>query len=62
MSMENKNKPKIMALRCNFCGTFHNECKTMIAGPNVFICNECVLLCIDIIREKEPNFGALKNE
>jgi ATP-dependent Clp protease ATP-binding subunit ClpX len=40
-------------LYCSFCGKSQHEVRKLIAGPNVFICNECVELCEDIIREEE---------
>ncbi|NRA41206.1 MAG: ATP-dependent Clp protease ATP-binding subunit ClpX [Pseudomonadales bacterium] len=39
-------------LYCSFCGKSQNEVKKLIAGPSVFICDECVDLCNDIIREE----------
>lgn len=39
-------------LYCSFCGKSQHEVKKLIAGPSVFICDECVDLCIDIIREE----------
>lgn len=39
-------------LYCSFCGKSQHEVKKLIAGPTVFICNECVELCVDIIREE----------
>ncbi len=36
---------------CSFCGKTQQEVKNLVAGPSVFICNECVDLCIDIIRK-----------
>jgi ATP-dependent Clp protease ATP-binding subunit ClpX len=44
-------------LYCSFCGKSQHEVRKLIAGPSVFICDECVDLCIDIIREdvgKDP--------
>ena len=44
-------------LYCSFCGKSQHEVKKLIAGPSVFICDECIDLCTDIIREeagKEP--------
>jgi ATP-dependent Clp protease ATP-binding subunit ClpX len=38
-------------LYCSFCGKSQHEVRKLIAGPSVFICDECVDLCIDIIRE-----------
>lgn len=40
-------------LHCSFCGKSQHEVKKLIAGPSVYICNECVALCNDIIREEE---------
>ncbi len=39
-------------LKCSFCGKTQNQVRRLIAGPNVYICNECVDLCVDIL-EKE---------
>lgn len=44
-------------LHCSFCGKSQHEVRKLIAGPSVFICDECVDLCIEIIREE--NKGAL---
>ncbi|MDP4840250.1 MAG: AAA family ATPase, partial [Alphaproteobacteria bacterium] len=49
MSKSDKDKE---VLHCSFCGKSQHEVKKLIAGPNVFICDECVDLCIDIIREE----------
>jgi len=38
-------------LYCSFCGKSQHEVRKLIAGPSVFICDECVELCNDIIRE-----------
>lgn len=46
-----EKKPQI--LHCSFCGKSQHEVRKLIAGPSVFVCNECVDLCIDIIREEE---------
>jgi len=40
------------ALYCSFCGKSQHEVRKLIAGPTVFICDECVELCMDIIREE----------
>ena len=42
-------------LYCSFCGKSPHEAKKLIAGPTVFICDECVELCNDIIREETKN-------
>ncbi|HKJ00190.1 MAG TPA: ClpX C4-type zinc finger protein, partial [bacterium] len=39
-------------LRCSFCGKSQNDVKKIIAGPTVYICNECVELCNDIMEEE----------
>ena len=41
-------------LYCTFCGKSQHEVKKLIAGPNVFICDECIELCNDIIRDELP--------
>ena len=40
-------------LYCSFCGKSQREVRKLIAGPTVFICDECVELCTDIIREEK---------
>jgi ATP-dependent Clp protease ATP-binding subunit ClpX len=42
-------------LYCSFCGKSQHEVKKLIAGPSVFICDECIDLCNDIIREESPD-------
>jgi ATP-dependent Clp protease ATP-binding subunit ClpX len=49
-SDENEDGGKL--LYCSFCGKSQNEVRKLIAGPSVFICDECVDLCNDIIREE----------
>ena len=39
-------------LFCYFCGKNQNEVRKLIAGPSVYICNECIDLCNDIIKEE----------
>ena len=39
-------------LYCSFCGKNQNEVRKLIAGPSVYICNECIDLCNDIIKEE----------
>ena len=41
-------------LYCSFCGKSQHEVKKLIAGPSVFICDECIELCNDIIRDEAP--------
>ena len=42
---------KDSGLHCSFCGKGQKEVKKLIAGPNVYICDECIQLCNDIIAE-----------
>jgi len=56
MNKENKN-----TLYCSFCGKSQHEVRKLIAGPTVFICDECVELCMDIIKEESKSTIA-KNE
>jgi len=51
--MADKNNKNI--LYCSFCGKSQHEVKKLIAGPTVFICDECVELCMDIIKEENKN-------
>jgi ATP-dependent Clp protease ATP-binding subunit ClpX len=51
-SGESKN-----TLYCSFCGKSQHEVRKLIAGPTVFICDECVELCMDIIREETKSTG-----
>ena len=44
---------KSQILHCSFCGKSQHQVRKLIAGPAVFVCNECVDLCNDIIREEE---------
>jgi len=46
-------------LYCSFCGKSQHEVRKLIAGPNVFICDECVGLCNDIIREENEEKSPL---
>src|SRR5229473_2754535 len=47
--MERRGHP-----RCSFCGKSRNQVKKLVAGPGVFICNECVQLCNEVINEAGP--------
>ena len=57
--MSEKNNKNI--LYCSFCGKSQHEVRKLIAGPTVFICDECVELCMDIIKE-ESNDSFVKNQ
>jgi ATP-dependent Clp protease ATP-binding subunit ClpX len=58
--MNKKDNDSKGTLYCSFCGKSQHEVKKLIAGPTVFICDECVELCLDIIREESQAF--LKKE
>ncbi len=49
-------------LYCSFCGKSQHEVRKLIAGPTVFICDECVELCMDIIREETKTAGLKSSE
>jgi ATP-dependent Clp protease ATP-binding subunit ClpX len=51
MSKDVKTSGNFGALNCNFCGKSQKEVKKLIAGPGVYICDECIELCNDIIYE-----------
>ena len=51
--MSEKNNKNI--LYCSFCGKSQHEVRKLIAGPTVFICDECVELCMDIIKEESKD-------
>ena len=57
--MATSEKDSKNTLYCSFCGKSQHEVRKLIAGPTVFICDECVELCMDIIRE-ETKTGGLK--
>ena len=51
---EKKGATGEKVLYCSFCGKSQHEVKKLIAGPSVFICDECIELCNDIIRDEVP--------
>jgi ATP-dependent Clp protease ATP-binding subunit ClpX len=51
---EKKGASGEKVLYCSFCGKSQHEVKKLIAGPSVFICDECIELCNDIIRDEAP--------
>ncbi len=57
--MTEKNNKNI--LYCSFCGKSQHEVRKLIAGPTVFICDECVELCMDIIKEESKD-SFVKNQ
>lgn len=54
---EKKGSSSEKVLYCSFCGKSQHEVKKLIAGPSVFICDECIELCNDIIRDEVPAEG-----
>jgi ATP-dependent Clp protease ATP-binding subunit ClpX len=52
---EKKGNSSEKVLYCSFCGKSQHEVKKLIAGPSVFICDECIELCNDIIRDEVPS-------
>ena len=55
---EKKGSSSEKVLYCSFCGKSQHEVKKLIAGPSVFICDECIELCNDIIRDEVPSAEA----
>jgi ATP-dependent Clp protease ATP-binding subunit ClpX len=58
-----KNEDNKQQIRCSFCGKTQNQVKRMVAGPGVYICNECIELCQEIIEEEfvPEHFEELKD-
>src|SRR5256885_695957 len=52
---EKKGSSSEKNLYCTFCGKSQHEVKKLIAGPSVFICDECIDLCNEIIRDEQPS-------
>ena len=48
-------------LYCSFCGKSQHEVKKLIAGPSVFICDECIDLCNDIVRDETASTPSAKS-
>lgn len=60
--MANNSGDSKNTLYCSFCGKSQHEVRKLIAGPTVFICDECVELCMDIIREETKSSGLKSSE
>lgn len=58
--MTSKRDSKEGKLYCSFCGKSQKEVRKLIAGPTVYICNECIELCNEIIADEEAKEGVLK--
>ena len=59
---EKKGTSSEKTLYCSFCGKSQHEVKKLIAGPSVFICDECIDLCNEIIRDELPAEGEKRGE
>jgi ATP-dependent Clp protease ATP-binding subunit ClpX len=55
---EKKGASGEKTLFCSFCGKSQHEVKKLIAGPSVFVCDECIELCNEIIRDELPAVAA----
>ena len=55
---DKKGSTSEKTLYCSFCGKSQHEVKKLIAGPSVFICDECIDLCNEIIRDELPSTEA----
>ena len=55
---EKKGASGEKTLFCSFCGKSQHEVKKLIAGPSVFVCDECIELCNEIIRDELPVIAA----
>jgi len=52
MSNDKNSKDDDKLLYCSFCGKSQHEVRKLIAGPSVYVCDECVELCNDIIKDE----------
>lgn len=57
--MKNEEKKQ---LRCSFCGKTQEQVRRLIAGPNVYICDECIELCADIIDEEPQHYSSVDED
>lgn len=62
MSNDRSSRNDGKLLYCSFCGKSQQEVRKLIAGPSVFICDECVDLCNDIIREEMQEMGQTERD
>ena len=56
------NKDSSQALKCSFCGKSQKQVIKLIAGPGVYICDECIELCVEIIEEEKVENNAFKEK
>ncbi len=57
----NDNEGKNSSLSCSFCSKNKDDVRKLIAGPAVFICNECIMLCADIVKADGKKLNIIKN-
>ncbi|MDQ7032158.1 MAG: ATP-dependent Clp protease ATP-binding subunit ClpX [Desulfonauticus sp.] len=57
-----KSSVYLKNIRCSFCGKGQDEVERLIAGPNVYICNECVALCEEILAQDTDNVVSAENK
>ncbi len=62
MSKKEKSGGTGKTIYCSFCGKSQHEVKKLIAGPSVYICNECIHLCDDILQEDENKITAVEQK
>jgi hypothetical protein len=55
MTSETDVAATAIQLRCSFCAKPSSEVERIVAGPGVYICNECVGLCNDVLRSEQPD-------
>ena len=60
--MAKRRSVDVDGLRCSFCGKSQDEVKKLIAGPAVYICDECIELCIEIIEEEYEKETSTQNK
>ena len=53
-----RNAESVDLLKCSFCGKSQKQVKKLIAGPGVYICDECIELCNEIVDEELGDSGA----
>ena len=59
MSNDKSGKDDDKLLYCSFCGKSQHEVRKLIAGPSVYVCDECVELCNDIIKDELQDDSSL---
>ncbi|AIL65747.1 ATP-dependent Clp protease ATP-binding subunit ClpX [Rickettsiales bacterium Ac37b] len=60
--MSSSDQDSRSVLYCSFCGKSQHEVRKLIAGPTVFICDECIALCLDIVKEESKSLLGSKSE